>query len=77
MIFNKEQKLILHDIENKFSNIVPNAELLRTKVFDIYKKGEATEEEIKEIESLNDLLDDYFLDSSQLLLDCLKIESKD
>jgi len=73
MILSEEQKSILHDIENKFSNIVPNAEYLRKKILKALQDGDVTEEQLKEIEDLKNLLDDYFLDTADLLVNVLNL----
>lgn len=74
---SKEQKSFLHDIENKLKNITENSELLRKKVWEIFKSEEATTEEVEEIQKYHNLLVDYFLDCDQILVDILELDDND
>lgn len=77
MKLSKEQKSFLHDIENKLKNITENSELLRRKIWEIFKSEEATTEEIEEIQKYHNLLTDYFLDTDQLIVDTLNLDDND
>lgn len=77
MKLSKEQKSLLHDVENKLKNITENSELLREKVWKIFKSEEATTKEIEEVQKYHNLLVDYFLETDQIVVDILNLDDND
>lgn len=77
MKLSREQKSLLHDIENKLKNITENSELLRKKTWGIFKSEEATVEDVEEVQKYHNLLVDYFLETDQLIVDTLNLDDND
>jgi len=71
------EKIDLLAVESKLQTIEANARLLHLRVREVLNKRTIEKKDIEEIQQIDDLLTDYFLDTDQLIVDTLKLEDND
>lgn len=76
MMISLETRLDLLEAENKLDNISTNSLILKGKIREALTEDKLTNEQLKEINEVNNLLSDYVIDTAELLTQCLRSEER-